>query len=212
MSELIDRFQEIGIVPVVVLDDAKDAAPLAEAMIKGNLPVAEVTFRTAAAEESIRIMAEKYPDMLVGAGTVLTIEQVDRAVAAGAKFIVTPGTNPRIISYCVEHNIPITPGTCNPSNVETVLEFGIDVVKFFPAEPSGGLKYIKAIAAPYTNVRFMPTGGISEKNIRDYLAYDRIVACGGSWMVKKDLVAAGNWDEITRLCQEAVDIVKEVRG
>ena len=212
MNEVLEKVQEIGIVPVVVLDDAKDAAPLAKALCEGGLPCAEVTFRTAAAEESIRIMSEQFPEMLVGAGTVLTTEQVDRAVAAGAKFIVSPGMNPRIVKYCVEKGILITPGCANPSDIEQALENGLDVVKFFPAEPAGGLKMIKAMAAPYVGVKFMPTGGINQNNVRDYLAYDRILACGGSWMVKGDLVAAGEFDKIKELAAEAVEIVKESRG
>ena len=212
MNEVLEKIQEIGIVPVVVLDDAKDAAPLAKALCEGGLPCAEVTFRTAAAEESIRIMSEQFPEMLVGAGTVLTTEQVDRAVATGAKFIVSPGMNPRIVKYCVEKGILITPGCANPSDIEQALENGLDVVKFFPAEPAGGLKMIKAMAAPYVGVKFMPTGGINQNNVRDYLAYDRILACGGSWMVKGDLVAAGEFDKIKELAAEAVEIVKESRG
>ena len=212
MNEVLEKIQEIGIVPVVVLDDAKDAAPLAKALCEGGLPCAEVTFRTAAAEESIRIMSEQFPEMLVGAGTVLTTEQVDRAVTAGAKFIVSPGMNPRIVKYCVEKGILITPGCANPSDIEQALENGLDVVKFFPAEPAGGLKMIKAMAAPYVGVKFMPTGGINQNNVRDYLAYDRILACGGSWMVKGDLVAAGEFDKIKELAAEAVEIVKESRG
>ena len=212
MNEILEQFKEIGIIPVVVLDDAKDAKPLGQALMEGGLPCAEVTFRTEAAEESIRIMSKEFPDMLVGAGTVLTIEQVDRAVAAGAKFIVSPGINPKVVEYCVKKNIPITPGTCNPSNVETALEFGLDVVKFFPAEAAGGLKYIKAIAAPYTGVSFMPTGGINAENVKDYLKYDRIIACGGSWMVKGDLIKAGDFEQIKKLTAEAAAIVKEIRG
>ncbi|MBQ2115474.1 MAG: bifunctional 4-hydroxy-2-oxoglutarate aldolase/2-dehydro-3-deoxy-phosphogluconate aldolase [Lachnospiraceae bacterium] len=212
MNEVLEQFKKIGIIPVVVLDDAKDAEPLGRALMEGGLPCAEVTFRTAAAEEAIRIMSEKFPDMLVGAGTVLTTEQVDRAVAAGAKFIVSPGINPKVVDYCVKKNIPITPGTCNPSNVETALEFGLDVVKFFPAEAAGGLNYIKAIAAPYTGVQFMPTGGINAENVKDYLKYDRIIACGGSWMVKGDLIKNGNFDKIKELTAEAANIVKEIRG
>ena len=199
MNEVLEKISKIGIVPVVVLDDAKDAEPLAEALIKGGLPCAEVTFRTAAAEESIRIMAQKFPEMLVGAGTVLTTEQVDRAVNAGAKFIVSPGLNPKIVKYCIEKGVPVTPGTSNPSDVEAAIELGLDVVKFFPAEAAGGL-----MAAPYTQMKFMPTGGINAKNICDYLAFDKIIACGGSWMVKKDLVAAGKFDEIQALTEEAV--------
>jgi len=212
MNAVLEQIQKIGIVPVVVLDDAKDAEPLAKALCDGGLPCAEVTFRTEAAEECIRIMSEKFPEMLVGAGTVLTTEQVDRAVAAGAKFIVSPGLNHRIVKYCVEKGILITPGCANASDIEQALENGLEVVKFFPAEPAGGLPMIKALAAPYVGVKFMPTGGISAKNVRDYLAYDRIIACGGSWMVKNDLVKAGDFATITEMTKEAVQIVKESRG
>ena len=212
MNEVLEKIQKIGIVPVVVLNDAKDAEPLAKALCNGGLPCAEVTFRTDAAEESIRIMSEKYPEMLVGAGTVLTTEQVDRAVAAGAKFIVSPGLNPKIVKYCVEKNIPITPGICTPREAEQAIENGLEVVKFFPAEPAGGLKMIKAMAAPYTGLKFMPTGGINATNVKEYLAYDKILACGGSWMVKGSLVEAGEFDKIEAMTKEAVEIVKEVRG
>lgn len=212
MNEILEKIGELGIVPVVVLDDAKDAEPLAEALIAGGLPCAEVTFRTAAAEESIRIMSEKFPEMLIGAGTVLTTEQVDRAASAGAKFIVSPGLNPKIVAYCVDKGIPITPGTSNASDIEAALEFGLDVVKFFPAEPAGGLKMIKALAAPYVGVKFMPTGGINAENVKAYLAYDRILACGGSWMVKGELVKNGEFQKIREMTAEAVNIVKESRG
>lgn len=212
MDSRLEALKKIGIVPVVVIDDAKDALALGKALIDGGLPCAEVTFRTEAAEEAIRILADNYPEMIVGAGTVLTTEQVDRAVAAGAKFIVSPGINPKVVEYCVSKDILIVPGTCNPTNVETALEFGLKVVKFFPAEQAGGLGYIKAISAPYTDVMFMPTGGINQNNVSDYLKNDRIIACGGSWMVKKDLIKAGNFEEITRLTGEALNIVKEIRG
>ncbi len=212
MVKVLEEIQKLGIVPVVVLDDAKDAEPLAKALCEGGLPCAEVTFRTDAAEESIRIMAEKFPDMLIGAGTVLTTEQVDRAVAAGAKFIVSPGLNPRVVKYCVDKNIPMTPGCSNASDIEQALEFGLDVVKFFPAEPAGGLNMIKALAAPYVGVKFMPTGGINATNVKDYLKYNRILACGGSWMVKGDLIKSGDFAKITELTREAVNIVKEARG
>lgn len=211
MNAVLEQIQALGIVPVVVLDDAKDAKPLAKALCDGGLPCAEVTFRTPAAEESIRIMAQEFPDMLVGAGTVLTTEQVDCAVAAGAKFIVSPGLNPRIVKYCVEKGIPITPGCSNASDIEQALENGLEVVKFFPAEPAGGLRMIKALAGPYVGVKFMPTGGINASNVREYLAYNRIIACGGSWMVKGDLIRAGEFDKITELTKEAVEIVKESR-
>ena len=149
-------------------------------------------------------MAEQFPQMLVGAGTVLTTEQVDRAVAAGAKFIVSPGLNPKVVKYCIEKGVPVTPGTANPSDVEQAIELGLEVVKFFPAEAAGGLNMIKSMAAPYTNMKFMPTGGINAKNINSYLAFPKILACGGSWMVKGDLVAAGEFDKITELTKEAV--------
>ena len=210
MQELI---RKTGIVPVVVLDDAKDAEPLAEALIRGGLPCAEVTFRTAAAEESIRRMTEKFPEMLVGAGTVLTTEQVDRAVAAGAKFIVAPGLNPVTVKYCLEKGIPVFPGVLTPSEIEQALSLGLQVVKFFPAEPSGGLKMIQAIAAASVGLKFMPTGGINAKNVGEYLADEKhILACGGSWMVKKDLIAAGEFGKIEEMAREAAALVKEYRG
>ena len=212
MIAIAEELRKIGIVPVVVLDDPKDAVPLAKALCEGGLPCAEVTFRTAAAEESIRQISAAFPEMLVGAGTVTTTEQVDRAIGAGAKFIVSPGLNPKVVKYCQEKNIPITPGIQTPTEIEAALDLGLKLVKFFPAEPAGGLKMIKAIAAPYVDVTFMPTGGINEKNVREYLAYDRIVACGGSWMVKKDLVANGEFDKIREMTAEAVAIVKEMRG
>ncbi|MBQ9116981.1 MAG: bifunctional 4-hydroxy-2-oxoglutarate aldolase/2-dehydro-3-deoxy-phosphogluconate aldolase [Clostridia bacterium] len=211
MINVLTQIEKTGIIPVVVIDRAEDAKPLARALINGGLPCAEVTFRTAAAEESIRIMKAEFPEMLIGAGTVLTTEQVDRAVAAGASFIVSPGTNPKVVRYCQEKNIPIVPGVCTPTEVEAALELGLDTLKFFPAEPAGGLKMIKAMAAPYTAVRFMPTGGISAENVESYLSYNRIIACGGSWMVKGDLIKEGRFDEIERLTREAAELVKKHR-
>lgn len=210
MNEILEKISKIKIVPVVALDRAEDAIPLGEALIKGGIPCAEVTFRTAAAEEAIRLMTKEFPDMLIGAGTVLKTEQVDRAVAAGAKFIVAPGLNPKTVGYCVERNIPIVPGCANPSDIEAALEFDLEVVKFFPAEALGGLKLIKAMAAPYGNVKFMPTGGINADNICTYLEFNKVIACGGSWMVDKKLVAAGRFDEIERLCREAVEKVSAI--
>ena len=186
MNKVLEEISKIGIVPVIALDHVEDAAPLAKALCDGGLPCAEVTFRTAAAEESIRIMAEQFPEMLVGAGTVLTTEQVDRAVNAGAKFIVSPGLNPKVVKYCVEKGIPVTPGCSNPSDVEVAIELGLDVVKFFPAEAAGGLNMIKSMAAPYVNMKFMPTGGINAKNLTNYLD------------------AAKDWAGITALTKEAV--------
>ena len=207
-----ETIQKMGVVPVVVLNDAKDAAPLAKALVEGGLPCAEVTFRTEAAEESIRIMASEFPEMLVGAGTVLTIDQVDRAVAAGAKFIVSPGFDPEIVDYCIEKNIPIYPGCITPTEIAQAVKRGLEVIKFFPAEQFGGISTIKALAAPYTGVKFMPTGGVSAKNLESYLSFDKIVACGGSWMVKGDLVKAGKFDEITELVKEAVQLVADIRS
>ena len=211
MDTIFSKIEETGIIPVVVLDRVEDAAPLAKALCDGGLPCAEVTFRTEAAEESIRVMTEQFPQMLVGAGTVLTTEQVNRALDAGAKFIVSPGLNPAVVDYCVKRGIPILPGCSTPSDVEMAMEFGLHVVKFFPAEPAGGLNYIKAISAPYSSVRFMPTGGINPRNVSSYLKCPAILACGGSWMVKKDLVREGKYDEIEKLVHEAVDLVKEAR-
>ncbi len=207
MNEMLLKVQKMGIVPVIKLDDAKDAVPLAKALYEGGLPCAEITFRTAAAEESIRRMREAYPDMLIGAGTVLTTEQVDKAVSAGATFIVSPGLNPKIVRYCVEKDIPITPGCSNPSDIEAAIELGLEVVKFFPAEAAGGLAMIKAMAAPYVNMKFMPTGGINEKNLISYLDFNKIIACGGSWMVNDELVKAGNFDKIKQLTREAVTLM-----
>lgn len=212
MKTIEERFYELGVVPVVVLDDAKDALPLAEALTKGGLPCAEVTFRTEAAEESIRLMSEKYPDMLVGAGTVLTKEQVDRAAAAGAKFIVSPGFDPEIVDYCLEKNIPVFPGCVTPSEVAQAVKRGLKVVKFFPAEQAGGIAMIKAMAAPYTMVKFMPTGGISAKNLKDYLDFSKILCCGGSWMVKGDLIKAGDFDKICQLTKEAAELAASIRS
>ena len=207
MSTVTEKISTLGVVPVVVLEDAKDAAPLAKALVEGGLPCAEVTFRTDAAEESIKIMTSEYPDMFVGAGTVLTIEQVDRAVAAGAKFIVSPGFDPEIVDYCLSKEIPIFPGCITPSEVAQAVKRGLKVVKFFPAEQFGGVATIKAMAAPYVGLKFMPTGGVSAKNLESYLSCDKIVACGGSWMVKGDLVKAGKFDEIKAMTEEAVKLV-----
>ena len=207
-----ETIQKMGVVPVVVLNDAKDAAPLAKALVEGGLPCAEVTFRTDAAEESIRIMANEFPEMFVGAGTVLTIDQVDRAVAAGAKFIVSPGFDPEIVDYCLEKEIPVFPGCITPSEVAQAVKRGLKIVKFFPAEQFGGVATIKAMAAPYVGLKFMPTGGVNAKNLESYLSFDRIIACGGSWMVSGALVKEGKFDEIKALTKEAVDLVAQIRS
>lgn len=212
MKTIAEQFYKYGVVPVVVLEEAKDALPLAKALVEGGLPCAEVTFRTEAAEESIRLMSEKYPEMLVGAGTVLTTKQVDRAAAAGAKFIVSPGFDPEIVDYCLEKKIPVFPGCITPSEVAQVVKRGLEVVKFFPAEQAGGVAMIKAMAAPYTMVKFMPTGGISAKNLKDYLSFGKILCCGGSWMVKGDMIRNGEFDKIRELTKEAVELAASIRG
>ena len=212
MAALNEKIAEFGVVPVVVLNDEKDAKPLADALVEGGLPCAEVTFRTEAAEESIRIMTEAYPDMLVGAGTILTTEQVDRAVAAGAKFIVSPGFDPEIVDYCLSIEIPVFPGCVTPSEVAQAVKRGLKVVKFFPAEQYGGVSTIKALAAPYTMVKFMPTGGVNAGNLKDYLNCDKIVCCGGSWMVKGDLIKAGEFARIREMTREAVELVRSIRA
>lgn len=212
MREMEEKLQKIGIIPVVVLNQEEDALPLGKALLEGGLPCAEVTFRTDAAEGAIKRMTEEIPELLVGAGTVLTTEQVDRAVKAGAKFIVSPGLNPRVVQYCQRNGIPVVPGVATPSEIEQALDLGLNVVKFFPAEPSGGLKMIEAMGAAYTKLKFMPTGGINGENVKAYLKSDKILACGGSWMVKGNLIAEGKFDRITELCRETAEIVKEIRA
>ena len=212
MKTLEERFYDYAVVPVVVLNDADDAVPLADALIKGGLPCAEVTFRTDAAEESIRRICESFPDMLVGAGTVLTTEQVERAHKAGAKFIVSPGFDPEIIDCCISIGLPVLPGCITPSEIAQAVKRGLKVVKFFPAEQSGGVAMIKATAAPYSMVKFMPTGGISTKNLADYLSCDKILCCGGSWMVKEDLIKSGSFDKITDMTREATALARSIRS
>jgi 2-dehydro-3-deoxyphosphogluconate aldolase/(4S)-4-hydroxy-2-oxoglutarate aldolase len=204
MHKILEEIGKTGIVPVIKIDDVEKAVPLAKALMTGGIPCAEITFRTAQGEEAIRRVAKEVPDILLGAGTVLTIEQVDRAINAGAKFIVSPGFNPKVVAYCIQKGIPVTPGCANPSDIEQALEFGLEVVKFFPAEQAGGLDYIKAVSAPYPNLKFMPTGGVNEKNISKYIAFDKILACGGSWMATSELINSGNFEKITSLSREAV--------
>ncbi len=213
MSNINQKISEIGVVPVIKLSNPeRDAAPLAKALCKGNVPVAEVTFRAAGADTAIRLMKEACPDMLVGAGTVLTTEQIDRAIAAGAAFIVTPGLDPELVVYAQEKNIPIYPGCTTPTDYHTAYKLGLEILKFFPAEQSGGLAKIKAMSAPFPMFKVMPTGGISLKNLKEYLSSSVICACGGSYMVTADLIENGKWDEITDLCLKSVEIVKEARS
>lgn len=211
MENLIKKISETGIIPVVKLDSAEDAVPLARALKNGGLCCAEVTFRTDAAEESIRRIAKEFPDFFIAAGTVLTPEQADAAMAAGAAFVVSPGLNPEVVKHCNAKGYPIIPGVCTPTEVEAAMSLGLTYLKFFPAEAAGGVKMIKAMAAPYTRVRFMPTGGIGVKNLAEYLSCKAVYACGGSWMVPSDKIAEGKFDEIEQLTREAVELLKEIR-
>ena len=203
-SNVLARLGEARVLPVVELDGSEAALPLARALLAGGLPVAEITFRSAAAAESIRVLRERVPEMLVGAGTVLGIEQVDLAVRAGSQFAVTPGFNPAIVEACLERGLPILPGVNNPTGVEQAMGFGLEAVKFFPAEASGGVPFLKALSGPYPSIRFLPTGGIGPTNLGNYLALPNVLACGGSWLVSPASVRASRFDEITRLAGEAV--------
>ena len=212
MNAMNEKISSIGVVPVIKLNNPeRDAAPLAKALCEGGVPVAEVTFRAAGADKAIKIMRETCPDMLVGAGTVLKTEQVDKAIEAGAQFIVTPGFDPEIVAYCVERDMPVYPGCTTPTDYHAALKFGLEVLKFFPAEQSGGLAKIKAMSAPFPMFKVMPTGGIGLGNLKEYLQCPVIAACGGSYMVTAELIDNQKWDEITELCRRSVEIVKEAR-
>ncbi len=204
-KNMLSELYSIGLIPVIKIENPDDAIPLAKALIDGGLPAAEITFRTSCAAEAIKNITDTYPEMLVGAGTVLTTEQVDAAIAAGSKFLVSPGLNPKVTAYALSKGIPMLPGCSNPSDIEAALELGLTTVKFFPAEAAGGLKMLKAMAAPYGQLTFMPTGGISADNLLDYLKFNKIIACGGSFMVKDELVKEKKWDEITALTRNAVN-------
>ncbi len=208
MENILDEIAKKRIVPVVVLRNIADAKPLAKALCDGGLPCAEITFRTETAADAIKIMAEEFPDMLVGAGTVLTPAQADQAMKAGARFIVSPGLNPTMVKHCIKKKYPVIPGVNNPSDIEAALSFGLTFVKFFPAEASGGLEMIKALSAPYPQMRFMPTGGITPENLHTYLANDKIAACGGTWMVRDELLKLQNFDEIKRLTEDALRTIR----
>ena len=210
MKAIINQLEASKVVPVVKIEDAKDALPLGKALIKGGLPVIEITFRSDAAAEAIASLSYELPDICVGAGTVLTIDQVNQAIDSGARFIVAPGFNPRVVDYCIDRNIPVFPGVNSPTQVEMGLERDLKVLKFFPAEASGGLNMLKAMAAPYGDVRFMPTGGINIDNLKDYLAFDRIIACGGTWLATAALINDNRFDEITRLVEEVVKTTQQI--
>ncbi len=212
MKETADKIHEYGVVPVVVINDAKDAGMLADVLCEEGLPCAEVTFRTAAAKDAIRMMADEQPEMLVGAGTVLTVEQVEQAIEAGAKFIVSPGFDPEIVDYCISKNIAVFPGCVTPSEAAQAVKRGMKVVKFFPAQQFGGVSTVKALAAPYTTLKFMPTGGVNIENLESYLSCDKVIACGGSWMVKSELIESGQFEKIRQMTRQTVETVAAIRG
>jgi len=212
MTDLLEKLGLLGVVPVVKIERSEDAVELGRALLAGGLPCAEITFRTAAAEEAIWRISSSLPEIIVGAGTVLSVDQANRAVSAGAQFIVSPGFNQKVVNWCLQNEIPVTPGVVTPTEIDMALEWGLEILKFFPAEAMGGIATLKAIAAPYGGVKFIPTGGINQDNLADYLAQPSVHCCGGSWLVKAKLVTAGAFDEITRLTQEAVAIVHQHRG
>lgn len=211
MIKLIEQINSLGIVPVVAIEDSEKAPSLGKALVAGGLPCAEITFRTQAAGEAIRSMSRSYPEMLIGAGTVLTVAQAEQALACGAKFVVMPGYDDEVVDYCLKEEVPIVPGIATPTEINMALKKGLEVLKFFPAEVMGGVNMLKAISGPYPNVKFIPTGGIDAGNLKDYLSLPQVIACGGSWMVAKKLINAGDFDAITRITREAVTLVSEIR-
>jgi 2-dehydro-3-deoxyphosphogluconate aldolase/(4S)-4-hydroxy-2-oxoglutarate aldolase len=212
MNEILEKIGALRLVPVVKIENSKDAVPLGQALLEARLPIAEITFRTRAAEAAIRALTAELPQLLVGAGTVLSVDQVKSAVDAGARFMVAPGFSPSVVDYCLEHNICVIPGVNNPSQIERALARKLKVVKFFPAEASGGLPFLKAVAAPYGEILFLPTGGINPQNLLTYLSFPRVLACGGSWMVEADLISGGNFTEIKKRSREAVSAINEKFG
>jgi 2-dehydro-3-deoxyphosphogluconate aldolase/(4S)-4-hydroxy-2-oxoglutarate aldolase len=209
---IVDKIDSLKLIPVAVIEDKDKAIPLGSALLEAGLPIVEVVFRTAAAAESIMLLKYKFPEMLVGAGTILKVEQVKAAVEAGSQFIVTPGFNPTVVDYCILNNITIIPGVNNPSFIEWGLERGLDFFKFFPAELSGGTQMLKTFSGPYPNARFMPTGGINDKNLTEYLKLENVVACGGSWIVKKNLISLGKFEEIITLTKRALSSIASEIG
>jgi 2-dehydro-3-deoxyphosphogluconate aldolase/(4S)-4-hydroxy-2-oxoglutarate aldolase len=212
MTDLLEKLGFLGVVPVIAIERSEDAVELGRALLTGGLPCAEITFRTAAAEEAIRLISSSLPEIIVGAGTVLSVDQANRAISAGAQFIVSPGFNQKVVDWCLQNEIPVTPGVVTPTEIDMALNRGLKILKFFPAEAMGGIATLKAIAAPYGGVKFIPTGGINPKNLADYLSLPAVHACGGSWLVKSTLISAGEFTEITRLAEEALAIVRQVRG
>jgi 2-dehydro-3-deoxyphosphogluconate aldolase/(4S)-4-hydroxy-2-oxoglutarate aldolase len=212
MTDLLEKLGRLGIVPVVKIERAEDAVELGKALLAGGLPCAEITFRTAAAEEAIQRITSSLPDIIVGAGTVLTVDQASKAVSAGARFIVSPGFNQKVVDWCLQNEIPVTPGVMTPTEIDMALDRELNILKFFPAEAIGGIAVLKAISAPYGGVKFIPTGGINQNNLADYLALPSVHCCGGSWLVKASLISAGKFDEITQLTRDAMSVVHQVRG
>ncbi len=210
--DVINKIENLKLIPVAVIEDSENALPLAKALMDAGLPVIEITFRTEEAAESISLIRNEYPEMLVGAGTVLKIDQVNAAIEAGSEFIVTPGFNPTVVDYCVKNNFTIVPGLNSPSFIEWGLERGLDFFKFFPADLSGGIKMLKLLSGPYPNVRFMPTGGVNDKTLTEYLKLDNVIACGGSWIVNKNLISSGNFEEIKTLTKRALSLIKSEIG
>ena len=212
MTDLLEKLGRLGVVPVVKIERAEDAIELGRALLAGGLPCAEITFRTTAAEDAIRLISSSLPEIIAGAGTVLTVDQADKAVSAGARFIVSPGFNQKVVDWCLQNEIPVTPGVMTPTEIDMALDRGLNILKFFPAEAIGGIAVLKAISAPYGGVKFIPTGGINRDNLADYLAQPSVHCCGGSWLVKAGLISAGKFDQITKLAQEAMSVVRQVRG
>ena len=212
MPTMVERLREIGIVPVIVIDDAEDAVPVAEALMEGGLPCAEVTLRTPSAMEALRRMVKAYPELLVGAGTVLSADQVDESLDAGAKFIVSPGINPAVVDQSLQREVPVFPGVCTPTEVAVGLARGLRTLKFFPAEPAGGLPFLKAISAPYPMMEFIPTGGINVQNLSSYLGFKKVVACGGSWMVAQDWIREKDFGRVRREVEKAVQTIRDIKG
>jgi 2-dehydro-3-deoxyphosphogluconate aldolase/(4S)-4-hydroxy-2-oxoglutarate aldolase len=212
MTDLLEKLGRLGVVPVVKIERAEDAIELGKALLAGGLPCAEITFRTAAAEDAIRRISSSLPKIIVGAGTVLTVDQASKAVSAGARFIVSPGINQKVVDWCLQNEIPVTPGVMTPTEIDMALDRGLNILKFFPAEAIGGIAVLKAISAPYGGIKFIPTGGINQNNLADYLALPSVHCCGGSWLVKANLISAGKFDEITELARDAMSVVRRVRG
>jgi 2-dehydro-3-deoxyphosphogluconate aldolase/(4S)-4-hydroxy-2-oxoglutarate aldolase len=206
-EQLLKQIYEAGIIPVIKIDELNDTIPLIEALKSGGLNTAEITFRTAAAKDAIKIVNEKFPAVILGAGTILNVEQAKQAIEAGAKFIVSPGFSQKVVQFCLDQEVPIFPGVATPTDIQMAIEHGLGIVKFFPADAFGGIKTLKALAGPFGSIKFIPTGGITAQNLAEYIVFPKVFACGGSWMVKDELIKAKKFDEIKRLTEEAINIM-----